>query len=112
MYKRGDIVWVNLGTPVGSEQGGIRPCLIVQNDIGNAHSPCIIVLPITKSTTKHHIPTQCIITVDGTWSIAYGEQIRTIDKKRITAKGLVDNISDMRVIDRALCVSMGLRYVV
>ena len=108
-YYRGNIIWADFGKGVGSEQGGWRPCLNVQNNIGNEHSPCIIVLPITKSETKHHIPTQTVITVDGVWSIAYGEQIRTIDKRRVDIlRGVVDHISDMKVIDRALKISLGI----
>lgn len=107
-YLRGNIVWVNFGQGVGSEQGGLRPALIVQNDIGNKYSPCIIVLPITASETKHKIPTQCHITVDGRWSLVYGEQIRTVDKRRITNRGVIDHISDMECINNALRVSLAL----
>lgn len=107
--KRGNIVIANFGQPVGSEQGGVRPCIVVQNDIGNKFSPCIIVLPITSSETKTHIPTQTEITVEGRWSLAYGEQVRTISKKRIDAGvGIIDHIDDMNCIDTALRVSLAL----
>lgn len=109
MYKRGNIVFAFFGQTVGSEQGGYRPCIIVQNDVGNKFSPCIIVLPITSSNTKTRIPTQEIITVNGKWSMVYGEQIRTIDKSRVDKdKGVIDSITDMKHINRALRVSLAL----
>lgn len=109
MWKRGNIVWVDFGQPFGSEQGGVRPALIVQNDVGNRYSPTIIVLPITKSDTKKKIPTQTEIYIDKTWSLVYGEQIRTIDKKRVRLKqGVIEVIDDMSSINKALMISMGL----
>lgn len=88
--QRGDIVLVNLGKGFGSEQGGIRPALVLQNDIGNIHSPTTIIAPIT---TKHKriIPTHYWIkptknTGLKTTSLILFEQIRVIDKKRIITK--------------------------
>lgn len=84
-YRRGDIVLANLGAPVGSEQGGIRPVLITQNDIGNRHSPTIIVAPIT-SKLKKRLPTHISIGRESGLecpSTALLEQTRTIDKSRV-----------------------------
>lgn len=111
-YTRGDIVWIDFGQAFGSEQGGIRPALIVQNNIGNQHSPCIIVIPITTSRTKHIIPTQKVINLDNVHGIALGEQIRTMDKKRITDVNVIDHITDMKMVDKALAISIGLKLAI
>ena len=84
-YKRGDIVLADLGNAVGSEQGGVRPVLVTQNDVGNKHSPTLIVAPITskykkKLPTHIQIGTECGLEVP---SIALFEQTRTIDKSRV-----------------------------
>ena len=107
-YLRGDIVWFDLGQAVGSEQGGIRCGIVVQNNIGNKYSPCLIVLPMTTSESKKHIPTQHRIQLTNAYGLILGEQIRTIDKKRITEKGVVDHLDDMRMVDKALAISVGL----
>ena len=88
MIKRGEIYYVDLSPVVGSEQGGRRPCLIIQNDVGNKFSPCTIVAIITSRTTKAKLPTQhwlkdewntCGLRVE---SMVECEQLRTIDKSR------------------------------
>lgn len=84
-YKRGDIVLADLGKTIGSEQGGIRPVLVIQNDVGNKHSPTIIVAPIT-SKQKRYLPTHIKIGTEcglEAPSIALFEQTKTIDKCRV-----------------------------
>jgi mRNA interferase MazF len=107
LMKRGDVVWVNFGLGFGCEQGGKRPALIVQNDVGNKHSPTTIVLPLTTKKSKHELPTHSIINVNDVWNLAYGEQIRVIDKNRIISD-VVDSIKDMTNVNRALSISIGI----
>lgn len=111
--RRGDIFYADLSPVVGSEQGGIRPVLIVQNDVGNKHSPTVIAAAITSQTNKTRLPTHieltgqtCGLTRD---SVVLLEQIRTIDKKRL--KEHMGHIDEglMNRIDGALAVSFGLR---
>lgn len=112
-YKRGDIVKVNLGNVLGSEQGGVRYVIIVQNDLGNKFAPTIIVLPITTSEVKHKLPTHQEIKLTSVYGLILGEQIRTIDRQRILKCGqVVDHISDMRLVDKALAISVGLTLAV
>lgn len=110
-YYRGDIYYADLRPVVGSEQGGIRPVVILQNNVGNQYSPTVIAAPIT---TKHkpRIPTHvCLERQIG--KLRYGsvilvEQIRTIDKSRLTNRIGVLNCAELEQVDRALCVSVGL----
>ena len=110
--KRGDIYYADLSPVVGSEQGGIRPVLIVQNDMGNKYSPTVIAAAITSKGEKANLPTHiklgaedCGLAKD---SIVLLEQIRTIDKRRLKERmGALDNTS-MNMIDHALSVSFGL----
>ncbi len=110
--KRGEIYYADLSPVVGSEQGGIRPVLIVQNDVGNRHSPTVIAAAITSRVEKNKLPTHielhgssCGLSKD---SVVLLEQIRTIDKKRLKERmGELDNTSMTRVND-ALSVSFGL----
>ena len=110
--KRGEIYYADLSPVVGSEQGGIRPVLIVQNDIGNRHSPTVIAAAITSRLDKARLPTHisldaasCGLTKD---SIVLLEQIRTIDKRRLKDRmGAIDRESMQRV-DNALSISFGL----
>ena len=110
--KRGEIYYADLSPVVGSEQGGIRPVLIVQNDIGNRHSPTVIAAAITSRLDKAKLPTHisldaasCGLTKD---SIVLLEQIRTIDKRRLKDRmGAIDHESMDRV-DNALSISFGL----
>ena len=110
--RRGDIYYADLSPVVGSEQGGLRPVLIVQNDMGNRHSPTVIAAAITSRMGKAKLPTHIDIYADRVGlqkdSVILLEQVRTIDKKRLREKmGILDK-SDMFKIDKALSVSFGL----
>ena len=112
--KRGDIYYADLSPVVGSEQGGIRPVLIVQNDIGNRYSPTVIAAAITSQHDKTELPTHIKVNADGCGltkdSIVLLEQVRTIYKRRLKEKmGTLDDGSMFRV-DHALSVSFGLPY--
>ena len=110
--RRGDIFYADLSPVVGSEQGGVRPVLIIQNDIGNRHSPTVIAAAITSQMNKAKLPTHielvgqdCGLTKD---SIVLLEQIRTLDKRRLREHmGRLDGAL-MDEVDRAIAVSFGL----
>ena len=110
--KRGEIYYADLSPVVGSEQGGIRPVLIVQNDVGNRHSPTVIAAAITSQKEKAKLPTHielnassCGLSKD---SVVLLEQIRTIDKKRLKERmGEIDR-SSMNRVNNALSISFGL----
>ena len=106
--KRGDIYKADLSPVVGSEQGGIRPVVIVQNDMGNRYSPTIIVVPITTRLNKENLPTHTKINNSSLLkeSIALMEQIRTIDKSRLIEFIGVLNESEMNRITEALRISI------
>ena len=111
--KRGDIYYADLSPVVGSEQGGIRPVLIIQNDIGNRHAPTVIIAPITSKTKKSNLPTHVKLTSKCLErnSVALLEQIKTIDKTRI--EDYIGTLADeeMKMIDKALRISLGMgRY--
>ena len=107
---RGDIFYADLSPVVGSEQGGIRPVLVVQNDIGNKYSPTVIVAAITSQINKARIPTH--IELDSSYgltkdSVLLLEQIRTLDKRRLKEKiGILDD-KCMENVNRALLISLG-----
>ncbi len=110
--KRGDIYYADLSPVVGSEQGGVRPVLVIQNDIGNRFSPTIIVSAITSQLDKARLPTHIEIKGESYGlsrkSIVLLEQIRTIDKRRLREKaGHLDEYL-MRRVDHALQTSFGL----
>ena len=110
--KRGDIFYADLSPVVGSEQGGTRPVLIVQNDTGNKHSPTVIAAAITSQTGKARLPTHISLAGHDVGlykdSVVLLEQIRTIDKRRLREKmGSLDEKA-MRHVDEALAVSFGL----
>ena len=111
MIKRGEIYYADLSPVKGSEQGGRRPCLIIQNDVGNKFSPCTIVAIITTRTTKAKLPTQLWLPTSCGLprnSMVECEQIRTIDKKRLGEKcGEVD-AQTMKKINECLKISVGL----
>ncbi len=112
MIKRGDIYYADLSPVVGSEQGGIRPVLIVQNDVGNKYSPTVIAAAITSQKYKNSLPTHIKVNADGCGlakdSIVLLEQVRTLDKRRLKERmGNLDD-TDMDRIDKALSVSFGL----
>ena len=109
---RGDIYYAELSPVVGSEQGGIRPVLIVQNDVGNKHSPTVIAAAITSQREKAKLPTHIEIPKTGCGlakdSVVLLEQIRTIDKRRLKEKmGELDPAA-MTKINDALSISFGL----
>lgn len=109
---RGEIYYADLSPVVGSEQGGIRPVLIVQNDVGNKYSPTVIAAAITSQREKSKLPTHIELAAQNCGlqkkSVVLLEQIRTIDKKRLKEKmGMLDNTS-MNKINSALTVSFGL----
>ena len=110
--KRGDIYYADLSPVVGSEQGGVRPVLIVQNDTGNRYSPTVIAAAITSQTNKAKLPTHILLDSQTTGlsrdSIVLLEQVRTIDKHRLKERmGRLDSGSMGRV-DQALSISFGL----
>ena len=110
--KRGEIYYADLSPVVGSEQGGIRPVLIIQNDIGNRYSPTVIAAAITSQRDKTNLPTHIKVNATGSGlakdSIVLLEQVRTIDKKRLKEKmGTLDVIS-MDQVNKALSGSFGL----
>lgn len=110
MIKRGELYYADLSPVVGSEQGGIRPILIVQNDIGNKYSPTIIAAAITSQMSKAKLPTH--IELDTTCglpkdSIILAEQLRTLDKQRLRDKiGTLDSKA-MEKVNNALMISLG-----
>ena len=112
IVKRGDIYYADLSPVVGSEQGGIRPVLIVQNDVGNKYSPTVIAAAITSQRDKTDLPTHIKVDADGCGlskdSIVLLEQVRTIDKQRLKEKMGSLSVGAMNKIDKALSVSFGL----
>lgn len=110
--KRGEIYYADLSPVIGSEQGGMRPVLIVQNDVGNKYSPTVIAAAITSQKYKTQLPTHISVNADNCGlqkdSIVLLEQVRTIDKTRLKEKmgNLPDN--EMGKINKALSVSFGL----
>lgn len=110
--KRGDMYYADLSPVVGSEQGGVRPVLIIQNDVGNKYSPTVIAAAITSQTGKSRLPTHININSSEYGlmknSVILTEQIRTIDKSRLLEKiGQVDPVT-MHQVNSALNVSFGL----
>ncbi|USS93550.1 type II toxin-antitoxin system PemK/MazF family toxin [Fructilactobacillus ixorae] len=109
--KRGDVFFADLSPVVGSEQGGLRPVLIIQNDIGNHYSPTVIVAAITAKISKPRMPTHIAIAARQTGierdSVILLEQIRTIDKQRL--RDQVTHLPDgiMARVDQALALSVG-----
>jgi len=112
VIKKGDIYYADLSPVVGSEQGGIRPVLIVQNDVGNKYSPTVIAAAITSQMNKARLPTHIELSAKSYGltkdSVILLEQIRTIDKTRLKERmGKLDN-SLMQKVDSAISVSLGL----
>lgn len=110
MVKRGDVYYCDLSPIVGSEQGGIRPVVIVQNDKGNKYSNTVIVAPISKKMSKPPIPTHVIFTSDhlNYVSMILLEQIRTIDKIRLQQWICTLEEDTIKQINQALCISLDL----
>ncbi len=110
--RRGDIYYADLSPVIGSEQGGMRPVLIVQNDVGNRYSPTVIAAAITSKMDKNKLPTHIDIYADKAGlakdSVVLLEQIRTLDKRRLREKmGHLDE-GAMSEINEAISVSFGL----
>ena len=110
--KRGDIYYADLSPVVGSEQGGIRPVLIIQNDVGNRYSPTVIAAAITSRQSKTKLPTHIPIEAGGCGlqkdSVVLLEQVRTLDKRRLREKMGSVNVQSMKAVNQALSVSFGL----
>ena len=111
MIKRGELYYADLSPVVGSEQGGIRPVLVVQNDVGNKYSPTIIAAAVTSKLDKARLPTH--IELEATEyglsknSVILLEQIRTLDKRRLKERIGALPTDMMRKVDRALYISLG-----
>ena len=109
--KRGEIYMADLSPVVGSEQGGVRPVLVIQNNVGNKYSPTVIVSAITSKLDKAKLPTH--IELPGSKyhlpkdSVALLEQIRTLDKRRLREKITSLEESKMKEINRAILISLG-----
>ena len=114
VYRRGDIYFANLDPVVGSEQGGYRPVVVVQNDIGNKHSPTIIVVTVTsKVNKKANMPTHFLFRNNPAFrkaSMVQMEHIYTIDKSKIDQYLGKATEREMRAIDRGLVISLALDY--
>ncbi|MBC7342433.1 MAG: type II toxin-antitoxin system PemK/MazF family toxin [Clostridia bacterium] len=110
--KRGDVFYAELNPVVGSEQGGTRPVLIIQNDIGNQFSPTTIVLAITSQISKAKLPTHVEVDAKRSHldrdSVILAEQIRTIDKSRLRQKVTTLDDEIMKKVNRAIEISVGL----
>jgi len=112
MIRRGDIYYADLRPVIGSEQGGIRPVLIIQNDVGNKHSPTVICAAITSKMNKAKLPTH--VELDSSRydivkdSVILLEQLRTIDKKRLKDRVCHLDKEIMERVNRALCISLEL----
>lgn len=113
--KRGDIYYADLRPVVGSEQGGIRPVLIIQNDVGNRHSPTVICAAITSKLNKADLPTHIELDAQNydmvKDSVILLEQLRTIDKKRLKDKICHLDIPMMEKVNRALEISLELNTI-
>ncbi len=111
--KRGDLFYADLNPVVGSEQGGTRPVVVIQNNVGNKYSPTLIVAAITSQVNKAKLPMHVNTSAEETGlprhSVVLLEQLRTIDKKRLQTKiGTMDR-ETMKEIDAAIAISLGLQ---
>ena len=111
--RRGDLFYADLDPVVGSEQGGIRPVLVIQNDVGNYFSPTVVAAAITSRKAKNSLPTHILLeNVPGLapTSLLLLEQLRTIDRKRL--RGYIGRISTEKMleVDAALAISIGIGY--
>ena len=110
--RRGELYYADLSPVIGSEQGGVRPVLVVQNDVGNKYSPTVIVCAVTSQLTKARLPTH-IELPEGQGglqkkSVALLEQLRTLDKRRLKERvGVIDKVK-MDAVDKALLISLGI----
>lgn len=112
VIRRGDIYYADLSPVVGSEQGGVRPVLIIQNNVGNRYSPTVIAAAITSRGSKADLPTHIKLYADESGlqkdSVVLLEQIRTIDKRRLKEKMGTLGTNDMDKVNEALSISFGL----
>ena len=112
LIRRGDVYYADLRPVVGSEQGGVRPVLVIQNDAGNRHSPTVIVAAITSRMNKAKLPTHVEVSAEKYGivkdSVILLEQVRTIDKSRLREKICHLESDIQRKIDRALMISLSL----
>ncbi len=110
--NRGDIYYADLSPVVGSEQGGVRPVLVVQNDVGNKYSPTVIIAAITSQLTKAKLPTHIELNKDlynlPKDSVVLLEQIRTLDKRRLKDKLSSIDTHTMQKVDVAIMISLGI----
>ena len=113
IVRRGDIYFADLSPVVGSEQGGVRPVLIVQNDVGNRHSPTVICAAVTSQMNKAKLPTHIALSATEYAlpkdSVILLEQIRTIDKQRLKEKVCHLDDAMMQRVNHALLISLGLK---
>ena len=112
--KRGDIFYADLSPVVGSEQGGIRPVIVIQNDIGNKYSPTVIVAAITSQINKAKLPTHVEISSEeyglNRDSVVLLEQVRTLDKRRLKEKIGHMTAEDMKKVNKAMMISLSLNW--
>ena len=110
-FKRGEIYFADLSPVVGSEQGGVRPVLIIQNNVGNKYSPTVIVSAITSQLSKAKLPTHIELPSSKYHlpkdSVVLLEQIRTLDKRRLKDKISAIDTYNMKEIDKAILISLG-----
>jgi len=111
LIKRGEIYFADLSPVIGSEQGGVRPVLVIQNDVGNKYSPTIIVSAITSKLSKAKLPTHIELSSKEYHlpkdSVVLLEQIRTLDKRRLKEKITEVDQSKMKEVNRAILISLG-----
>ncbi|MGE5581999.1 MAG: type II toxin-antitoxin system PemK/MazF family toxin [Bacillota bacterium] len=116
MIRRGDIYYANLNPVLGSEQGGLRPVLIIQNDIGNTYSPTTIVAAITSRIKRAKLPTHIAISASRYQlekdSVILLEQLRTIDKQRLKERIAHLDAETMKKVENAVAISLGLKEMV
>ena len=109
---RGDIYYADLSPVVGSEQGGVRPVLVIQNDVGNKFSPTVIIAAITSQLTKAKLPTHIELDREkynlSKDSVVLLEQIRTLDKRRLKEKVCSIDKTKMHQVDVAMLISLGI----
>lgn len=112
MVSRGELYTADLDPVVGSEQGGLRPVLVIQNDMGNRYSPTVIVLAVSSQLQKARLPTHVLLPAAGRGlerdSVVLAEQVRTLDKRRLRERIGRLTPDDMAQVNRALAVSLGL----
>ena len=110
--NRGDIFYADLSPVVGSEQGGVRPVLVIQNDVGNKYSPTVIIAAITSQLSKAKLPTHIELNKDKfnlmKDSVILLEQIRTLDKRRLKEKISSVDSASMHQVDVAMMISLGI----